>query len=154
MMRGVLDSNILARATPGKSSAAREVLLLLTQQPHTLITAAPLLTELARILQYPRVRALHGLDDVGIQTYLQSVQLGAAFVMPVLPSPIQTRDPDDDLVIATAVAGHAEIICTRDQHFFDTAVQSACAAQGIRVINEVDLLQELRRLTLPPTGTP
>src|SRR5579872_4350556 len=103
-MRLVLDSNILARATPGKMSAAREVLLLATQQPHLLITAAPLLTELARILQYPRVRALHGLDDVGIQTYLQSVQVGSAVVSPVSPPPIQTRDPDDDLVIATAIA--------------------------------------------------
>jgi predicted nucleic acid-binding protein len=54
-MRVVIDSNVLARATPGKTSAAREVLLLLTLAPHMLITAAPLLTELARILQYPRV---------------------------------------------------------------------------------------------------
>ena len=42
-----LDSNVLARATPGKTSAAREVLLLLTQPPHYLVTSAPLLTELA-----------------------------------------------------------------------------------------------------------
>lgn len=56
-MRVVLDSNILARATPGKTSAAREVLLLLTRPAHILVTSAPLLTELARILQYPRVRA-------------------------------------------------------------------------------------------------
>src|SRR4051794_5844058 len=71
----LLDSNVLARATHGKTSAAREVLLLLTQRPHTLITAAPLLGELARILQYPRVRALHGLDDAGIQAYLQAIQV-------------------------------------------------------------------------------
>ena len=76
-MRVLLDSNVLARATPGKTSAAREVLLLVTQPPHQLITPAERLTELARILQYPRVRALHGLDDAGIQAYLQTVQAGA-----------------------------------------------------------------------------
>jgi predicted nucleic acid-binding protein len=66
-MRVVIDSNILARATPGKTSAAREVLLLLTQPLHNIVTASALLTELARMLGYPRVRALHGLDDAGIQ---------------------------------------------------------------------------------------
>jgi hypothetical protein len=37
-MRVVIDSNILARATPGKTSATREVLLLLTQPLHTIKT--------------------------------------------------------------------------------------------------------------------
>jgi putative PIN family toxin of toxin-antitoxin system len=152
-MRVVLDSNILARATPGKTSAAREVLLLIIQQPHTLITAAPLLTELARILQYPRVRALHGLDDVGVQTYLHAVEVGSAVVSPVSPPPIQTRDPDDDLVIATAIAGKADVICTRDRHFFDAAVHTGCATHGIRIVNDADLLHELRSLSAPPLGT-
>jgi len=153
-MRVVLDSNILARATPGKTSAAREVLLLLTQPPHTLLTAAPLLAELARILQYPRVRALHGLDDVGIQTYLQAVQGGSAVVSPVSPPPIHTSDPDDDLIIATAIAGHAEVICTWDRDFYDASVQSACATHGIRILNDINLLHELRGLAAPPSGTP
>jgi putative PIN family toxin of toxin-antitoxin system len=153
-MRVVLDSNILARATPGKTSAAREVLLGTTQQPHVLITAGPLLSELARILQYPRVRALHGLDDAGIQSYLQAIVVGSAVVSPVSPPPVRTRDPDDDLVIATAVAGRADVICTRDQHFFDPSVQSACAAHGIRVLTDVELLSELRRASAAPPGTP
>jgi putative PIN family toxin of toxin-antitoxin system len=145
-MRVVFDSNVLARATPGKTSAAREVLLLVTQAPHVLVTAAPFLTELVRILQYPRVRALHGLDDAGIQAFLQSLQAGSAIVTPVSPPPIQTRDPDDDLVIATAVAGQAEVICTWDQHLFEPAVQAACATRGIRVLKDSDLLLELRSL--------
>jgi uncharacterized protein len=153
-MRVVLDSNILARATPGKTSAAREVLLLLNQAPHTLITAGPLLVELARILPYPRVRAVHGLDNAGIQAYLQVVQLGSAIVIPVSPPPVQTSDPDDDLVIAAAVAGHAEVICTLDRHFFEASVQAACATHGIRVLRDIDLLHELRSQTSPPPGTP
>jgi len=153
-MRVVLDSNILARATPGKTSAAREVLLLLTQTPHVLVTAAHLLTELARILQYPRVRAVHGLDDAGIQAFLQSDQAGSAIVNPVSPPPIQTRDADDDLVIATAIAGQVEVICTWDQDLFEPSVQAACATRGIRVLKDSDLLLELRSLLGPQPGTP
>jgi putative PIN family toxin of toxin-antitoxin system len=153
-MRVVIDSNVLARATPGKTSAAREVLLLVTQAPHVLVTAAPLLTELARILQYPRVRALHGLDDAVIQEFLQSVQAGAAIVSPASPPPVQTRDPDDELVIATAVAGQAAAICTWDQDLFEPSVQAACAVRGIRVLKDSDLLLELRNLLGPQPETP
>jgi putative PIN family toxin of toxin-antitoxin system len=153
-MRVVLDSNVLARATPGKTSAAREVLLLVLQAPHVLVLSASLLTELARILQYPRVRALHGLDDAGIQAFLQSVQTGSAIVTPTSPPPIRTKDPDDDQVIATAVAGQASVICTWDQDLFEPTVQAACAAQGIRVLKDSDLLLELRSLVSTQPGTP
>src|SRR5207237_1152289 len=107
-----------------------------TQTPHHLITSAPLLTELARILQYPRVRALHGLDDAGIQAYLQAVQAAALVVAPVSPPPVQTRDPADDLVIATAVAGQAEVLCTWDRHLHNPAVKAQCLAHGIRVLKD------------------
>ncbi len=153
-MRAVLDSNILARATPGKTSAAREVLLILVLPPHTLITAAPLLTELAQTLQYPRVRALHGLDDAGIQAFLASVHQASLVVTPVTPPPIQTHEPDDDVLIAAAIAGGAEVICTWDQHLFDPAVQAACAQYGIRILNDIDLLRELRAQASAPPGTP
>jgi hypothetical protein len=75
--------------TPGKASAAREVLLLLTQLPHMLITAAPLLTELARILQHPRVRALHGLDDAGIQAFPSGRSDGVPDRDSGVPPPVQ-----------------------------------------------------------------
>jgi putative PIN family toxin of toxin-antitoxin system len=153
-MRVLLDSNVLARATPGKTSAAREVLLLVTQAPHHLLTSAPLLTELARILQYPRVRVLHGLDDAGIQAYLQAVQGSSLVVTPLAPPPIHTRDPADDLVIATAAAGQAEVLCTWDRHLHDASIKGQCLSLGIRVLKDAELLQELRNLASPPPATP
>ncbi len=153
-MRVVLDSNVLARATPGKTSAAREVLLLLTQRPHLLIASAPLLAELARILAYPRVRALHGLDDVGLLAYLQALQAGALVVVPLDPPPVATRDPADDIVIATAVAGQAEVLCTWDRHLHDASVKAQCLSHGVRVLKDVDLLHELRGLVPPQMPSP
>jgi uncharacterized protein len=153
-MRIVIDSNVLARATPGKTNAARELLMLAILQPHTLITSVPLLTELARMLQYPRVRALHGLDDAGIHLFLQSFQAASLIVTPVIPPPIQTNDPDDDVVIATAIAGRADAVCTWDQHMHKPAIQSACGAIGIRVIRDGELLRELRAGSSQQPGTP
>ena len=148
-MRVVIDSNVLARATPGKTSAAREVVLLLLQPPHCLLSSAPLLTELARILKYPRVCALHGLDDAGILDYLV-LAASTTLVIPVSPSQVPAHDPDDEVVIATAVAGQADVICTWDRHLLAAPVQTACAVLGIRILRDGELLQELRKLPSVP----
>jgi len=51
------------------------------------------------------------------------------------------RDPKDVVVLQTAVAGEAEIICKRDSDFYNPATQVFCAALGI---TDVDLMNRLR----------
>lgn len=98
------------------------------------------------------MRALHGLDDAGIQAYLVAVQTSALLVTSLGASPVLTRDPADDLIIATAASiAHAEVICTWDRHLHDPSVKAQCAAHGIRVMKDDELLHELRRLALPPS---
>lgn len=46
---------------------------------------------------------------------------------------------------ATAVMGQAEIICTRDRHFGHPDVQAYCAARGIRIMTDLELLKLLRK---------
>jgi putative PIN family toxin of toxin-antitoxin system len=145
-MRVVLDSNILARATPGKTGPAA-VLRLLIRPPHFLILSPFLLVELSRVLRYPRVRALHGLDDVAIHAYLVGLQQNALMVdVASLPSPgIVPHDPDDDPVVQTAVTGKADVLCTLDRHIHDAAVQRYCAQFGISILTDVELLPQLRQ---------
>ena len=47
-MRVVVDTNVLARATPGRNSPARQVLDLLVTPPHVLVASEFLLEELGR----------------------------------------------------------------------------------------------------------
>lgn len=54
------------------------------------------------------------------------------------------NDPDDDLVIATAVAGNAEVICTWDEHFYEQKVIAYCRERSIEIINDAKLLHRLR----------
>jgi putative PIN family toxin of toxin-antitoxin system len=142
-MRVVLDTNVLARATPGRNSAARQLLDVLLQSPHVLVSSEFLLSELGRALRYDRVRAIHGLDDPAIDAYVQAVR-DASLVVVLPATAAVATDPDDDAVIATAIEGQADVLCTWDKHLFAPAVQQYLAPAGVRVLRDTDLLRELQ----------
>ena len=60
-------------------------------------------------------------------------------------SPAVVSDPDDDPILQTAIVGRADILCTRDEAFRHEVVERVCAAHGIKILDDITLLQELRR---------
>lgn len=100
--------------------------------------------EVARVLRYERVREQAELTDEQIDAFVMELrELAELVIAPDEPAAV-VSDPDDNLVVATAVAGRAEVICTRDRHIRHSLVQAYCATFGIRVLTEVELLRELR----------
>lgn len=146
-MRIVLDTNILVRANPKVSpqGLARDLLLTVVSGPHVLILSSAILVEVERVLDYPRVQARWPLTKEAIEQYL--VLLEAAGIVVELPRtfPAVVSDPDDDPILQTAILGRADILCTRDEAFRHQAVERVCAAHGIRILDDVILLRELRR---------
>lgn len=143
-MRIVLDTNVLARATPGKAGPAAAVRLAI-RPPHLLVLSPYLLTELGQVLRYDRVRRMHGMADERIDQYLASLQLDALVVdMAAAHGTIVPNDPKDDPIVMTAVSGRADVLCTLDKHLRHPDVVRFCANHGVRVLDDVELLAELR----------
>jgi putative PIN family toxin of toxin-antitoxin system len=145
-MRVVLDTNVLARAIVGPNGPAAEVLLYCSMPPHVLIVSPFILSELARVLGYDRLRRLHGLPDAAIDQYVRDIQAMSLVVLP--PSelvPVVLGDANDDPVIQTAVAGGANALCTRDQHLLEPGVREYCRRLRIEVLNDIELLHRLRK---------
>lgn len=144
-MRIVLDTNVLVRATKSATGPARELLNLLDSDKHFLILSPFILMELLRVLSYPRVLAMHRLSIEDCHEFVRSLD-SAAEVVDVNMAPAQTiaSDPDDDPVIQTAIQGRADVLCTRDRHLLHQDVQEFCKQHSVRVMTDVDLLQELR----------
>lgn len=147
-MRVVIDTNILARAARKGTGLAAELLTKIVDPAHVLVLSPFLITELARVLRYPRVQAMHGLDDAGIDSHVADVQAMGMIVVPASasPTPVVTNDPKDDAIIATAVDGQAEVLCTLDRHIHYPVVVAYCAQHGIRVLTDIELITELRAL--------
>ena len=146
-MRVVLDTNILIRANPTVSpqGLARELLLAVLTGPHVLVLSEPILSELRRALSYPNVQARWPLPAEAIAQYASLLQDVSALVDLPAEFPSVVRDQDDDLVLQTAIVGRADILCSRDRAFQAENVKQVCAAHGIRMVDDIALLQELRR---------
>ncbi len=144
-MRVVLDTNVLVRATKNATGPARELLRSLESADHVLVLSSFILTELLRVLAYPRVRAMHQLSDEDCHEFVQSLHDAAELVGVTLGSSTAiTSDPDDDPVIQTAVHASANVLCTLDRHLRHQRVRDYCKQYGVEVMTDVELLQELR----------
>jgi uncharacterized protein len=143
-MRIVLDTNILVRATKTAAGPAREILRCFRSEEHVLVLSRFILTELLRVLNYERVFALHGLTSAEQQEFVAALDQLAEIVDLPEPRAAVSQDPDDDPVIATAIVGHADVLCTLDRHLLHPNVQSHCETNGVRVMSDAALLNLLR----------
>jgi len=150
-MRIVLDTNVLARATPRQrrpGGLAREILLRTILPPHVLIVSPFVLSELERVLRYPQLQAVHGLSEAEIDQFVADIEASAYVVQlsRVSGAVVVVNDPDDDPIVATAVEGGAELLCTRDKHLLGSrTVLAYCASRGVRVIDDLELIKLLRQ---------
>ena len=144
-MRIVLDTNVLARATPGKQGPAA-ALRAAIRVPHMLVSSPYIFTELAEVLRYARLRKLHGLSDSEIDQFVAALHENAVMVnVPLEARPaIVPQDPEDDPVVRTAVIGNAEYLCSLDKHLNHPQVKSYFARHGVRVVTDIELLELIR----------
>lgn len=106
-MRILVDNAILVRASGIKGGLARDLLLRIVESEHLLVLSNEMLSELARVLRYPKMLALQGLSEERVYDYIgflrevaEIVALNPLFVAPV-------RDVNDIMVIQTAIVGEA-----------------------------------------------
>ncbi|MEI9814732.1 MAG: putative toxin-antitoxin system toxin component, PIN family [Acidobacteriota bacterium] len=125
---------------------AREVLLAVLVTPHTLILSPPILAETARVLRYPHVQSRWPLTDDAIKTHLSLLEAASFLVEMPAEIPAIVTDPDDDPILQTAIVGRADVLCSRDEAFTASRVLDVCHTHGIRVMDDVGLMHELRKL--------
>ena len=143
-MRIAVDTAILIRAHAKAAGPAKELLQVIQDSGARLVLSAYVLAEVDRVLRYPRLQALFHMSDGDIWRYVHLLESIADTVDLAEGPPIVLKDSNDDPIVYTALAGHADILCTVDKHFYEPNVLSFCVRHRIRIMTDVELLQFLR----------
>jgi putative PIN family toxin of toxin-antitoxin system len=114
VIRAVLDTNVLVSyLLTHRPPIATLIDRHLAREDFVLVTAPELLKELERVLRYPRLQQYCADSE---RTRFVALLMTLSEVVELPESiPRICRDPDDDRVIACAVAGKAEVIVSGDR---------------------------------------
>jgi hypothetical protein len=84
------------------------------------------------------------MSEKPIYDYIGFLRSVAEIVIPnsLLITPI--HDVNDIVVRQTAVIGQADIICARDQDFFEPPAEPFLRRAGIMVLDDISLIRRLR----------
>jgi len=109
------------------------------QDEFTLITSGFQLDELSRVFGYPRIRSK--LKAGQSEAFLEELALRAE-VLDELPTVTASPDPDDNPILAAALAGHANLVVSGDKAHMVALGQ----VDGIAIVTPRQALEQLRNL--------
>ena len=126
-MRIVLDTNVLISALLTPQGLAFQTVKLWQQNRYDLVTSTWQLNELQSVTKRDHIK--RHLKQGAAGTLINALR-DKAFVIEELPRVEASPDPDDNNILATAIAGGAHYLVSGDK----TDVQALEKVQGIRIL--------------------
>ena len=114
VLTAVIDSTVLVSAFLTAGGVSAELLRYAREGVFVVFLSEEILIETEHTLSYPRIRARYTYTDEDVTDFLDRLRLAAELTtdLPLLTGVV--RDPNDDMVIATARHTGAASIVTRD----------------------------------------
>jgi len=114
-MRVVVDTNTVISGIARAAGNPYQILELWRQGAIELLSSTATLTELERVLTYPRVRKLLQLSDEQLKRFVVLYRTQTTHIVVNLALQAVESDPDDNIIVELAVAGNARYIVTGDK---------------------------------------
>jgi len=118
-LRLVVDTNVLISGTIVITGASARIVDAALDRWLCLITCPVLLSEYADVLQRPHIARKYTKITQRVDDLLDYLQSHAIIVTGIPTEQFVLADPDDDVIVATALEGHAAYIVSGDQHLLD-----------------------------------
>ena len=122
----------------------RDLLIKIVESEQYIVAFNEMLYELARVLRYPRLQMFYDLPENLVFDYVNFLRRSSEIVTldPLVSAPI--RDVNDVIVMQTAIIGEADILCTKDDDFFEKPASEYLSKLGIAVLDDISLMHRLR----------
>jgi uncharacterized protein len=119
MKRIVLDCNIFVSALLVPGSGPAQLLDLARERKIELLVSPPILSEIARVMRYPKIQKRHRLSPEQLDDLIASYA-GFATVTPGKRRvKVVHEDPSDNIYLECALEGEADFIVSGDKHLLD-----------------------------------
>jgi predicted nucleic acid-binding protein len=134
-----MDADVLVAAVRSDRGASRVLLPAALERRYRILASVPLMLQYESVLTRSEHLIAAGVSEGDVQVLLDAIALVATPVRisylwrPMLP------DPDDDLVLETAVNGRAEVVVTFNRRHFDPAA----AHFGIEIVAPAEAARRL-----------
>ena len=144
-MRVVLDTNVLISAVMSSGSPPGQIFDAIESGRLTLVTSAEQLAEFEAVIDRPKLQRFfrNGRREAVLRLLAERTERVGD-----LPTVTLSRDPDDDLILATAVAGRVDALVTGDRRDL-LALESV---EGIPIVSPRRFLDLLDQFD-PPGGS-
>lgn len=113
-MKVVLDTNVLISGLMYPQSVPGNIVTAWREASFDLVLSIEPLTEIGRVLSYPKIRKVLQWDDETIERFLKQLFLRAEIVEQTEQSGDTPRDPDDAPILASMVSAGADYLVTGD----------------------------------------
>lgn len=121
LLRIVLDTNVLVAASRSRLGASFALLQSLRNEQFLALLSVPLMLEYEAVLKRPEQIAVSGRSAAMTDAFLDALCLRCETVhLHYLWRP-QLRDPADEMVLETALNGHADVLVSMNTRDFTAA---------------------------------
>jgi putative PIN family toxin of toxin-antitoxin system len=124
-MKIVLDTNVLLSGLMYPDSTPGRVVLAWRESRYDLVLSLARLTEIARVLTYPKIQKILRWDTKQIEGFLKQLYLRAQVIDTNGITAHVPRDPDDNPILAALIGSKADYLVTGDEDLLALADQYA-----------------------------
>lgn len=140
MLRVVLDTNQFVSSVLVHHGLPAQVLDAWRQRVYLLVTSPAIIAEIRATLAYPRIRRKYPLTDEQVEQLVTLLEQDALVVPGVADATgAIPDDPQDEMILACAIEGMADLIVSGDRHLLDLGEY-----QGIQILTAREFLNRLR----------
>lgn len=133
MLRIVLDTNVLVSAAVF-SGKPRELVTLAAKRKFVLVASEEIIDEFTEVLSRPRFKKTRS----EVRTARNALVKTAKIYKVKSERKIVKEDPDDDIIINTALDASADYIVSGDPHLLRLSVY-----KGIKIVGVADMLTKI-----------
>jgi putative PIN family toxin of toxin-antitoxin system len=139
-VRLVLDTAVIVAATRSDAGASRQLVFAALEKRFELLLSVPLVLEYEAVLKRPaQLTASHGTVQEIDKLLDALISVSRPIYRSFFWRPL-LRDADDDMVLETAMSGHADLLVTFNQRDFETG----SSAWGIHVVSPREALKRIK----------